>query len=109
MNLVELQARSHHFRHSYFPDKRNKPDYLFKHLIEEIGEIAADLREKNFKQTFTTKDGCRHPEGVGSEIADAILLLVALGDELGLRVNDDVTIKLGYHEQRLANKQKGKK
>jgi NTP pyrophosphatase (non-canonical NTP hydrolase) len=108
MNLSEIQGRGRHFRHNYFPAKKNKPDYLFKHLIEEIGEIAADLRDRNFDRSFVSKDGLKHPEGIGSEIADGILLLVALGDELGLRVTEDVTLKLEYHESRLAAKRERK-
>jgi NTP pyrophosphatase (non-canonical NTP hydrolase) len=105
MDIQELQERAAEWNVAYKPKRKRTPEYTIAHITEELGEAVADWRADKIDRTFS-KDrfGLDHPKGLGSEIADAIVLLVVFADMHDLDIADDIDVKLSYLEAKLEAK-----
>jgi NTP pyrophosphatase (non-canonical NTP hydrolase) len=74
------------------------------HATEELGEVVKCLRRKQMKRRWGKKAGVPHPEGIGSEIADVVIMMAILAEELGLDGAEDIEIKMKSLEDRLDHK-----
>lgn len=92
------------------PEERT-PEYLLAHLTEELGEVVAAWRRGKLKRKIGRKAGVDHPEGMGSEIADVVIMCAILAEEMGFDLQDDIEVKMRSLEDRLDHKRakKGRK
>lgn len=112
--LEELQRRLYEWSNEYHPKRKQKVPYLAMHLAEEAGEAVGCVRQGKISETFA-KDvyGLKHPEGLGSELADTMGVCLQMFARAGVDL-DSVILKLEYLEAKLAAKKhkrskKGKK
>jgi NTP pyrophosphatase (non-canonical NTP hydrolase) len=104
INFSSLQYRAHNWCTQYRPPEERTPEYILMHATEELGEVVKCLRRKQFKRKWGKKAGVPHPEGIGSEIADVVIMMAILAEELGLDGADDIEVKMKSLEDRLHNK-----
>lgn len=102
--LNELQRRLAEWSDEYHPKRKQKLSYLTMHLAEESGEVAGCVLQRKLKETFE-KDhyGLKHPEGLGSELADTIGVCLQMFFRSGIDL-DSVILKLEYLEAKLRAK-----
>jgi len=99
-----LQYRAHTWCQQYRPPEERTPEYLLMHAAEELGEVIKELRRGKTKRRWGQKAGVDHPEGLGSEVADLVIMMSIFAEEMGLDLADDVEVKMKSLEERLAHK-----
>lgn len=83
-------------------------DYISKKLLLAVSELIEAQDELRNGIAYDTKyysypdgpDGPAKPEGVGPEIADAIIRLFHLASELGIDLDEDIVEKVDYNATR---------
>lgn len=89
---------------SYRKKRERTPEFLFSHLTEEVGEAFKEWRRGNFDETVGTKAGVDHPEGLGSELADVVLMIKIIAQECGVDLAAAEERKMISLEERLRHK-----
>lgn len=98
----------------YRTKKERTPEFMFAHLHEEVSESWKEWREGRVKQhtDYVTKHDVtlEKPEGLPAELADVILIVVAIADKFDIDLDAAVQEKMDYLIARLAAKRakKGK-
>jgi hypothetical protein len=77
-------------------------DYIAKKLLLAVGEISEAIEELRHGHDplyrYYREDG--KPEGFPSEVADAVIRLIDIADELHLDLEDVITEKLAFNATR---------
>lgn len=107
--LSSLQYRAHNWCMQYRKPEERTPEYLLAHLTEELGEVVKDWRRGKLKRKIGKKAGVDHPEGMGSEIADVVIMCAILSEEMGFDLGEDVELKMRSLEARLDHKREKKR
>ena len=93
MELKEIQRQGKQMR-----EKRGftmEPDHIFMMLAEEVGEVAGELKRvwsKNYEK-FAVED-------LEDELADVMVLLLALANQFDIDMETAVRSKIGKDEGR---------
>lgn len=69
-------------------------------VTTELAEAAELVRVKEFNALTSGSDGVSKPEGLGIELADAIIRLLDLAEWLGFDIGNLIDIKHNYNEGR---------
>lgn len=105
MNLTKLQERASTWNKAYKSKRKRTPEYTISHMLEELGEMAAEWRAGRIGRTYSVDHfGLQHPEGLGSEIADVAIFCGIFAEMNGLDLAEEVACKLSYLEQKLIAK-----
>lgn len=100
MTLAEAHLRVDRylaqFREGYFPPLAN-----LARLIEEVGELA---RELNHQFGPKRKKVSEAPGDVAEELGDILFVLLVLGNQLGVRLDDALERTLAKYETRDAER-----
>ena len=88
--MVELSKYQEKIRQiAYEKNWETDSDQIFNHLVEEIGEVARELRKQD-----------KSKEETGLEIADSVFLLLKLANEEGIDLEEKLDKKIKEIEDR---------
>jgi NTP pyrophosphatase (non-canonical NTP hydrolase) len=108
IGLTAFQFRAHEWCVQYRPPEERTVPYILAHTAEELGEVVKDWRKGKLKRKIGKKAGVDHPEGMGSEIADVVIMCCILAEEMGFNLSDDIEVKMQSLEARLDHKMEKK-
>jgi NTP pyrophosphatase (non-canonical NTP hydrolase) len=108
-NMLGFQFRAHEWCTDYRKPEERTPEYLLAHTAEELGEVVKDWRRGKLQRKIGKKAGVEHPEGMGSEIADVVIMCAILAEEMGFDLGDDIEVKMRSLEARLDHKKEKKR
>lgn len=105
--INEINTRNGFSEYESTPDKY-KALYIGNKLMLAVSELVEAQDELRNGMAVGTKyytypdgaDGPAKPEGVGPEIADAIVRLLHLAAEVGLDIDEDLVEKVEYNATR---------
>jgi NTP pyrophosphatase (non-canonical NTP hydrolase) len=88
-------------------DRREQSDNdIIAHLTSELGEVFECVRS-NSKGFYFDAGNKFKPEGLGSELADVIILAAKLAAYNQIDIERMIKLKHDYNKTRLPNKAKG--
>lgn len=96
MHLKDIQEREASDSADYFPRLRQDPLYLGIALAGETGEVCNKIK-KWARDEWTDKELA---EEVKDELADILIYLVMLADELELDLEKEWEVKKEYNDRR---------
>lgn len=97
---------------AYKSKKERTIPFMFAHLHEEVAEAWKEWREGRTETTWhnVTKHGkrIRKPEGLGAELADAVIMAIIIAEDQGINLDVEIGHKWGYLQARLDAKKEKK-
>lgn len=71
-------------------------------VVTEVSEAAECVRDDDFGMNVAVSDGgtVGKPEGMLSELADAVIRIMHICDAMGLDLDTAIRVKMAYNEQR---------
>ena len=93
MDVNKLQARIFQWRKQAGHETAKDLDFQFRHLVEEVGEVAKAIREGDLEIRID-EDG--KPQGAAIELADVIFVALETLALLGYEANEPAKVKLNY-------------
>jgi NTP pyrophosphatase (non-canonical NTP hydrolase) len=97
VNVRELQVRSHAYaRSNGFWDAETNPTVEGK-LMLVVSELAEALEEHRSGNPLSYSRADGKPEGIASELADAVIRLADLAEHLGVDLDESIRTKHAYN------------
>lgn len=99
MHIHEGQLRAFRIasEHGFHENPRSVGDALML-IVTEAAEAMEDVRLGRMATVLRERDG--KPEGLPSELADIVIRVMDLSEELGIDLEREVAAKMAYNESR---------
>lgn len=101
MNIHELQDRAYSTNESKGFHESSEDLNIPCKLMLVVSELSEALEEyRNNKPAYYLNDNSKKPEGVGVEIADAVIRLADICGILKIDLNEMINLKMDYNDTR---------